>query len=109
MFDFQAYFDILLKTKHYNDKVEIVNDVSKFKKNKKIPDKLISNIYQLELFIDLSKKMDEWSYWRVMIIRNFTKIILGEQNYMGIEKDDAENLNKLLNHIELLFFKGLNY
>ena len=44
-----------------------------------------------------------------MIIRNFTKIILGEQNYMGIEKDDAENLNKLLNHIELLFFKGLNY
>ena len=63
MFDFQAYFDILSKTKHYNDKVEIVNDVSKFKKNKKIPDKLISNIYQLELFIDLSKKMDEWSYW----------------------------------------------
>ena len=108
MFDFQSYFDILLKTKHYNNQLEILNDVEKFKENKKIPNKLISNIYHLEIFIDLSKKMDEWNYWRKMIIRNFTKIVLGEQNYMGIEKDDAENLEKLLYNIELLFFKGLN-
>ena len=52
--------------------------------------------------------MDEWNYWRKEIIKNFTKIVLGETNYKGIEKDDAENLYKLLYNIELLFFKGLD-
>ena len=108
MFDFQSYFDILLKTEHYNDRLEIVNDVEKFKEKKNVPNKLIGNIYHLEIFIDLSKKMDEWNYWRKEIIKNFTKIVLGETNYKGIEKDDAENLYKLLYNIELLFFKGLN-
>ena len=107
MFDFQSYFDILLKTEYYNNLVEIVNDIEKFKENKKIPTKLISNIYYLEIFIDLSKKMDEWNFWQKDIIRNFCKIVLGEQNYNGIEKNDAANLIKLLYNIEILFFKGL--
>ena len=108
MFDFQSYFDILLKTEHYNDRLEIVNDIIKYKQKQTVPNKLISLTWHLEIFIDLSKKINEWHYWRKEIIRNFTKIVLGEQNYKGIEEDDIENLHKLLYNIELLFFKGLN-
>ena len=108
MFDFQSYFDILLKTEHYNNRLEIVNDIIKYKEKQTVPNKLISLTWHLEIFIDLSKRMNEWNYWRKQIIGNFTKIVLGENNYMDIEKDDTENLNKLLYNIELLFFKGLN-
>ena len=108
MFDFQAYFEILLKTSHYNNRVEILQDILKYKEKCTVPAKLVNTIKHMELFIDLSKKINEWDYWRKQIIGNFTKIVLGANNYKAIEKDDAENLEKLLNNIELLFFKGLN-
>ena len=80
----------------------------KYKKKCIVPSKLVNETRNLELFIDLSKKINEWDYWRKQIIRSFTKIVLGGDIYKNVEKDDAENLEKLLNNIELIFFKGLN-
>ena len=108
MFDFQSYFEILLNTTHYDNRIEIVQDVIKYKEKCIVPSKLVNETRNLELFIDLSKKIKEWDYWRKQIIRSFTKIVLGRDIYKNIERDDAENLEKLLNNIELLFFKGLN-
>ena len=108
MFDFQSYFTALIETKKCNNQPEIVKDILKYKKTCIIPTKLISVLKQMELFVDLSKKVTEWDYWRKQVILNFVKIVLGN-NFKTIEKDDLENLEKLINHIEDLFYRGINY
>ena len=107
MFDFQSYFMALIKTKKYNNRLEIVEDILKYKKSCIIPTKLISTLKHMELFVDLSKKVTEWDYWRKQIILNFVKIVLGS-NFESIQKEDAENLEKLIYNIEKLFYRGLN-
>ena len=108
MFDFQSYFSALIKTKKYNNRLEIIEDILKYKKSCIIPTKLISVLKHMELFVDLSKKVTEWDYWRKQLILNFVKIVLGN-NFKSIEKDDPENLEKLINNIEELFYRGINY
>ena len=109
MFDFQSYFDVLIKAKYYNNRVEIVKEVLKYKKKKNtIPIKLISVIKYLELFIDLSKKIEEWDFWRRQVIVNFVKIILGRDTYQSSQENDLANLQKLIENVEQLFFKGIN-
>ena len=108
MFDFQSYFEVLIKTNCYNNRTDILKNILKYKKNNILPKKIIGTIKYLELFIDLSKKIDEWDFWRRQIIANFIKIILGSINYERAQENDAENLLKLINNVETIFFNGLN-
>ena len=108
MFDFQSYFEALIKTNCYNNRIDIVKNILKYKKNNVIPKKIVGTTKYLELFIDLSKKIDEWDFWRRQIIANFIKIILGSTNYENAQENDVGNLLKLINNVETIFFTGLN-
>ena len=109
MFDFQSYFNSLIIAKYYNTRVEIISDIIKYKENNVLPSKLIPVTKHLELFVDLSKKINEWDYWRRQIIVNFVKINLGNIIYQSVQENDAENLRKLIENVQQLFFNGLNY
>ena len=108
MFDFQSYFEVFIQAKYYKNRIEIVQEVLNYKTKNVIPNKLISTIKYLELFIDLTKKITEWDFWRRQVIVNFVKIILGRDNYKSSQKNDLKYLQKLINNVEQLFFNGLN-
>ena len=108
MFDFQSYFDVFLQGKYYKNRIEIVQDVLNYKRKNIIPVKFNNTIKYLELFIDLSKRIDEWDFWRRQVIVNFVKIILGRDIYKSSQENDLKYLQKLINNVEQLFFNGLN-
>ena len=92
----------------YKDRVEIINDIIKYKQSNIIPSKFFNQYKYLELFIDLIKKMDEWEFWKRQVIINFTKIIITPNGYKFAEKYQVDYLRSLLYYIEQLFNKGIN-
>ena len=108
LFDFQAYFNVFIQNKIYNSRTEIVKDIMAFKKNNYIYPKLLKNMKMVELFVDLTKRIDEWAYWKRKLILYLTKIILSNDVYQDAEKNNPETLHSLMNHIEQLFDRGVN-
>ena len=108
MFDFQSYFDIFIKNKCYQHRLEVLNDVYNYKTRGIIPSKLIGVTKYLELFIDLSKKINEWDFWRRQVIINFVKIFLGKDVYNSACQSDMKYLQKFISNVEEYFFCGLN-
>ena len=108
LFDFQAYFNVFTMNGVYKDRIEIINDIIKYKQSNFIPSKFFNQYKYLELFIDLIKKMDEWEFWKRQVIINFTKIIITPNSYKFAEKYQVDFLRSLLYYVEQLFNKGMN-
>ena len=108
LFDVQSYFDTFIKNKIFKNRVEIVSTTVAFKINNYIPNVLISNMKMLELFIDFTKRLEEWAFWKRKTIINLTKIILTPEVFNHLENNGARELLQLMKYIEELFDKGVN-
>ena len=108
LFDFQAYFNVFIQNKIYNCRTEIVNDVMAFKQNNYVFPKLLKNMKMLELFIDLTKRIEEWAFWKRKLIMYLTKIIISTDIYNHAEKNNPESLHNLMTYMEQLFDRGVN-
>ena len=108
MFDFQSFFNIFTQNKLYAHRLEVLQDIFEYKTKDVIPKKLIVNTKFLELFIELSKRINEWDFWRRQVVINFVKIFLGKDVYNSSCQSDMNYLQKYINNVEQLFFAGLN-
>ena len=70
---------------------------SKLKRNKQLED----------LFKELVNRVNEWNYWKKVIIVEFIKINIGEQAYEKAKQDSLDGLTKLLHNTELLWDRGI--
>ena len=58
-----------------------MNDIINFNRFNCLPYKLCGKYKYLELFQDLSKRINEWNYWKRIIVITFTKILLTTFSY----------------------------
>ena len=70
---------------------------SKIKINKKIED----------LFKELVNRVNEWNYWKKVILVEFLKINIGQEAYALAQKNSIKGLAELLQNTEKLFDKGI--
>ena len=108
LFDFQSYFDVFKQSGLYNSRVEIMDDIIKYKENLFIPKKFMTNLKFMELFTDLIKKIDEWNFWKRQVIISYAKILITLESYNFAQKHQVDYLRNLLSYIEQLFDKGIN-
>ena len=108
LFDFQSYFDVFKQSGLYNSRVEIMDDIIKYKENLFIPKKFMTNLKFMELFTDLIKKMDEWNFWKRQVIISFAKILITLDSYNFAQIHQVGYLKYLLSYIEHLFDQGIN-
>lgn len=108
MFDFQSFFNVFIQNKLYKHRLEVLQDIYEYKTKNIVPRKLFTNTKFLELFIDLSKRIGEWDFWRRQVIINFVKIFLGKDVYNSWCQSNTDYLQKYINNVEQLFFVGLN-
>ena len=108
LFDFQSYFNVFLNNKLYSGRIEIINDIMKYKKTNYVSKKFVGNIKFLELFFDFVKKLDEWAYWKRLVVVSFTKIIITEESYKQAQLHQPAFLQKLLSYVEEIFNRGMN-
>ena len=108
LFEFERYYSIFISNKMYRNRIEIINDVIHFYQYNSFPQKILYQYRYVELFKDLIKKIDEWKYWKRLIIINYTKIILTDYSYEYAQKVATNYLQELINNIEKVFNKGLD-
>ena len=51
--------------------------------------------------------MNEWNYWKKIIIKQFIRINIGEAAYQHAQIHGIEQLVELMNNTEKLFDKGI--
>ena len=106
--EFETYYNIFIFNKVYKNRIEIIDDVIYFHRYHSFPKKLHFQYRYIELFKDLLKKIDEWNYWKRLVIINYTKIILTDYSYHYAQKVASNFLQDLVNNIEKVFNKGLD-
>ena len=95
-YDFQRYFNVLIQTKLYNRKCEVINDLLHYRNKGIYPKRFITCINLIEVFLDLNKKLDDWIFWRKIIIHSFTKILLTPECYISAQKHSPDYFKQLI-------------
>ena len=108
LFDFQSYFNVFITNKIYSNRVEVINDIIQYKKTNYVSCRFVERKKFLELFFDLIKKIDEWNYWKRLVVVTFTKITITTESYNQAEAHETEFLRKLLGYVEEIFNRGIN-
>ena len=70
---------------------------SKVKRNKQVE----------ELFKEFVNRVNEWNYWKKVILTQFIKINIGQQAYEAAQKNSIQGLVELLQNTERLWDKGI--
>ena len=86
-----------------------MEDIIKFYQFNSLPHRIYyqQQYRYVELFKDLLKKIDEWNYWKTLIIISYTKIILTDYGYDYAQRIATDFLQELISNIEKVFNKGL--
>ena len=85
-----------------------MDDIIKYKENHFIPKKFMINLKLMELFTDLTKKIDEWNFWKKQVIISYAKILITLESYNFAQKHQVDYLRDLLSYIEQVFDEGIN-
>ena len=108
LLDFENYFSIFISRRTFSTRKHIMDAVidynldkdkirSKVKRNKKIED----------LFKEFVNRVNEWNYWKKVILVEFLKINIGQEVYNNAQKHSLKGLSELLQNTEKLFDKGV--
>ena len=108
LLDFENYFTIFIERKTFATREEIMTAVIEFNLDKKkLKSKLKRNKQLEDLFKEFVNRVNEWNYWKKVIIVEFIKINIGEAAYEKARTDSLEGLAKLLQNTEILWDRGI--
>ena len=107
LFKFEGYYSIFISNDIYKNRMEIIDTVIRFYRYNYFPQRLRYQYKYVELFKELIKKIDEWNYWKRLIIINYTKMILTDCSYQYAQEVAQEFLQTLIKNIEKVFDKGI--
>ena len=107
LLEFERYYSIFISNDIYKNRIEIIDAVIRFYRYNYFPQRLRYQYRYIELFKDLIKKINEWNYWKRLIIINYTKVILTDCSYQYAQEVAEEFLQNLIKNIEKIFDKGI--
>ena len=107
LLDFENYYSIFLSKGTFQSRKDIMDTVIEFNIYNTIKSKVKRNKKIEELFKDLVKRVNEWNYWKKMLLIQFLKVSIDEEQYINAQKDKIILLSELLNNLETLFDKGI--
>ena len=108
LFDFEFYFNFFIDRKTFKNAEDIMTAVVHYNLDKKnLKSKLKRNKELHELFKQLVNRVNEWNYWKKVIIVEFIKINIGEAAYEKAKQDSLDGLTELLRNTEILWDRGV--
>ena len=108
LLDFENYFSIFIERKTFTSREDIMTAVIEYNLDKKkLKSKLKRNIQLQDLFKEFVNRVNEWNYWKKVIIVEFIKINIGEEAYESSKRTSLDGLTKLLHNTEILWDRGL--
>ena len=108
LLDFENYFCTFIERKIFTKRNDIMIAVVNYNLDKKnLKSKLRRNKELQDLFKELVNRVNEWNYWKKVIIVTFVKINIGEAAYEKAREDSPDGLVKLLENTEEIWDKGI--
>ena len=106
LIDFENYFKIFMSRKTFKSRKEIMDAVIDYNLDKNnLKSKVRRNKATENLFIEFVNRVNEWNYWKKIIIIQFIKINIGEEAYRVAEGNPK--LIELIENTEKLWDKGI--
>ena len=84
-----------------------MDSVIQYNLENKLKSKVKRNKQLENLFTEFVSRVNEWNYWKKVIIIQFIKINIGEVAYEAAQKNSINGLVELLKNTELLWDRGI--
>ena len=108
LLDFENYFSIFLSRGTFTTRKLVMDTVIDYNLDKnKIRSKVKRNKKIENLFKEFVNRVNEWNYWKKVIIVEFLKINIGQEAYNNAQIHGIEGLVELMKNTEKLWDKGI--
>ena len=108
LLDFENYFSIFISKRTFTTRKRIMDAVIDYNLDKtNIRSKVRRNKQIENLFKEFVNRVNEWNYWKKVILVEFIKINIGEESYTQAQKRSLKGLAELLENTEKLFDKAI--
>ena len=110
LLDFETYFHTFISSKVFPSTKKIMQAVVDYNLNRnKLRTKVKRNKKTRELFLEFVNKVNEWNYWKKVIIEQFVRINIGEEAYKQVKEDynSLKQFIELLKNTDQLWDKGI--
>ena len=108
LLDFENYFSIFISKKTFTTREKIIEAVVEYNIDKnKIKSKIKRNKQLEDLFKEFVNRVNEWNYWKKVILVQFIKINIGEVAYEAAKNNSIDGLVELMKNTEKLWDRGI--
>ena len=108
LIDFENYFKIFISKKAFTTRKQIMDAVIDYNlDNNNLKSKVKRNKKTQNLFVEFVNRVNEWNYWKKIIIIQFIKINIGKAAYKAAEENSIDGLTELIRNTEKLWDKGI--
>ena len=109
LLDFENYFNILIERKIFKTRTDIMQAVVNFNLDKNnLKSKIRRNKSIRDLFTEFVNRVNEWNYWKKIILIQFIRINIGEQAFQASQKNNIQGFFELIKNTEELWDKGIS-
>ena len=108
LLDFENYFTIFIQRKTFKTRQDIMQAVVDYNLDKNnLKSKLKRNRSLEDLFKEFVNRVNEWNYWKKIIITQFIRINIGEEAFQAAQKNSIQGLVELIQNTEKLWDRGI--
>ena len=108
LLDFENYFTIFITKKVFTTRKRVMDAVIDFNLDKNNIRSKVKRNKQIEyLFKEFVGRVNEWNYWKKVILTQFIKINIGEEAFERAQRHSLQGLVELLINTEKLWDKGI--
>ena len=108
LLDVENYFTIFISRRTFSTRKAIMDAVIDYNlDNKKLRSKVKRNKQIEDLFKEFVNRVNEWNYWKKIILVQFIKTNIGEEAYEAAQKNSISGLIELMKNTEKLWDKGI--
>ena len=110
MLDFDNYFVIFIQRKMFKSRPEVLQAITNYNlDSSSLKSKVRRNKTIEQLFKELVNKVNEWNYWKkIIIIIQFIRISIGEQTFQAAQKNSIQGLCELVQNTDKLWDRGVS-
>ena len=108
LLDFENYFTVFIQRKIFKNRADIMQAVVDYNLDKNnLKSKIRRNNSVKDLFKELVNRVNEWNYWKKVILTQFIRISIGEESFQAAQRANLGGLIHLLKNTEAIWDRGI--
>ena len=109
LLDFENYFNIFIQRRMFRNRVDAMKAVVDYNLDKNnLKSKIRRNKCNEDFFKEFVGRVNEWNYWKKVIITQFIKINLGNAAFESAQQNNLSGLTNLIKNTEDLWERGID-